>query len=85
MSDSMQLSNGLSPSSSGSTPDVDGILQRGKELQATNMKMMAGMQELNAQNMLMQGMNNMFNAGIQSMSQTTASARDAFNTIGRNM
>ena len=67
------------------TPNVGDIMAQGKQMQATNMQMMQGMQQLNMGNQMLQGMNNMFNAGIQSMSQTAASARDAFNTIGKNM
>jgi hypothetical protein len=66
-------------------PNVDDILQQAKVMQSTNLKMMKGMQDINMKNTLIQGMNNMFNAGIQTISQATASARDAFSAIGRNM
>ena len=66
-------------------PNVDDIMQQAKVMQATNLKMMKGMQDINMKNMMVQGMNNMFNAGIQTISQATASARDAFSAIGRNM
>jgi hypothetical protein len=66
-------------------PNVDEIMQQAKVMQSSNLKMMKGMQDINMKNMLLQGMNNMFNAGIQTLSQASASARDAFSAIGRNM
>ena len=65
--------------------DVDSVLGQGEAMQDTNKALTEGMQEVNQENMLQQGMNNMFNAGIQALSQVIASARDAYSAIGRNM
>jgi hypothetical protein len=65
--------------------DVDNVLGQGEEMQETNQALTEGMQKVNMENTLQQGMNNMFNAGIQALSQTIASARDVYSAIGRNM
>jgi hypothetical protein len=44
--------------------NVDDILQQVKIMQETSLKMMKGMQNVNMENTLIQGMNNMFNDGI---------------------
>jgi hypothetical protein len=77
------MSSAATPSTQGA--DISQIIQQGKQMQDTNLRLMQYTQQMNACNMMMQGQNNMFNAGIQTLSQSCASARDAFSAIGRNM
>ena len=66
-------------------PDMTTVMNEAKAMQAMQLQMMMFQARMTKANTMMQGWNNMFNAGIQNITQSLASCRDALQSIGRNM